>query len=78
MDNLFQAWAANYWVSLGAPKSKLVIGMGTYGRGNRLAGPANGVGAPTSGASDKQPFTREIGIASYYEVFIYMYFIFNV
>ncbi|XP_059164930.1 chitotriosidase-1-like [Physella acuta] len=63
-------WVANYWVSLGAPKSKLVIGMPLYGRSFTLEKdtPFIGVGAPILGAGQPGPYTSEAGILAYYEV----------
>ena len=66
---LTQMWAANYWVSKGAPKEKLVIGMATYGRTFTLAAGNNvGIGAPAVGAGTAGKFTRERGFLAYYEV----------
>ena len=60
---------ANYWVNLGAPPSKLVIGMATYGRGFALDDRDNfHVGAPIKGLSPAGSFTREAGFMAYYEV----------
>lgn len=62
-------WAAEYWVSLGVPKSKLVIGMATYGRTFRLADAGhNDLGAPATGPGQTGTFTREAGFLSYYEI----------
>lgn len=62
-------WAANYWVSQGAPKNKLVIGMATYGRGFTLTNAANNkYGDDVKGACNAGPFTREAGFISYFEV----------
>ena len=64
-----QEWAANYWVSKGCPKSKLVIGMATYGRSYRLSkANNNGMGAAASGPADRGAFTRQPGVYAYYEV----------
>ena len=68
----WQAWGANYWVSLGAPKDKLVIGLATYGRSFTLSNAAeNAVRSPASGPATSGDFTREAGFFSYYEVIIY-------
>ena len=62
-------FAANYWVSKGCPKEKLVIGIASYGRGFTLSNPANtGLGAGARGGSIAGSFTREAGFLSYYEV----------
>ena len=66
---MFQDSAAKYWVEKGAPRSKLIIGMATYGRGFLLTNPAvSGVGAPTKGPSPAGRYTRESGFLAYYEV----------
>nr|UBY12664.1 chitinase [Eisenia andrei] len=68
-DTLNLDWAAKYWVELGAPKEKLVIGLPTYGRCFTLADPAqNGLGAPVIGPCKNGTYTREAGFLSYYEV----------
>ncbi|XP_072044875.1 chitinase-3-like protein 1 isoform X2 [Amphiura filiformis] len=61
-------WAANEWLARGTPQSKLVLGMGTYGRAFTLAGTENGVNAPASGGASKGTYTRETGFWSYYEI----------
>ena len=53
----------------GCPASKLVIGMSTYGRGFKLANPANhGMGAAANGACAVGPITATSGFLAYYEV----------
>ena len=59
----------NYYVSLGAPPEKLVVGMPMYGRGYKIAN--NGhhdIGTPSSGRTPPNKYTRENGVYSYYEV----------
>ena len=64
-----QDWAANYWVQLGVPRHKLVIGMATYGRGFTLADRDQyDVGAAIKGKSAAGTYTREPGFLAYYEV----------
>ena len=65
----FQAWASNYWVSMGVPKSKLNIGLALYGRGFVMDNPANHKpGAPAKGPCSAGEYTRENGYLAYYEV----------
>ncbi|XP_069125184.1 acidic mammalian chitinase-like [Argopecten irradians] len=62
-------WVSNYWVTLGAPRDKLNIGLASYGRGFTLTSESEyGLGAPVSGASPAGPFTQEAGYLSYYEI----------
>ncbi|KAJ4447149.1 hypothetical protein ANN_09150 [Periplaneta americana] len=61
--------AIKYWISQGAPASKLNLGMGTYGRSFTLASTSNtGVGAPTTGPGQAGPYTREGGTLGYNEI----------
>ena len=67
--NIFKEWAANYWADGGCPKSKLVIGVPSYGRSFRLSDASNHeVNDSASGGGAAGTFTRESGFLSYYEV----------
>uniref|UniRef100_A0A914PT27 Chitinase n=1 Tax=Panagrolaimus davidi TaxID=227884 RepID=A0A914PT27_9BILA len=60
--------AMNHWAEKGMPKEKLIVGIALYGRGWALDDPSN-TGIGSSGkAAPKREFTREDGIASYYEI----------
>ncbi|WAR13234.1 CHIA-like protein [Mya arenaria] len=62
-------WAANYWVTKGAPRHKLVIGLALYGRSFALTSPARtDVGAPATGPGPKGRYTGEAGFLAYYEI----------
>jgi chitinase len=62
------SFASNYWVSQGAPKDKLVIGLPTYSRSFTLNDPSvSGLNAPAR-IGDAGPFTREGGFLAYYEI----------
>ncbi len=66
---LEQEWCTNYWVAGGCPKKKLVIGMPTYGRNNKLTNPANhGLYAPAKGPGPAGRYTQTPGFKAYYEV----------
>ncbi|CAL1528693.1 unnamed protein product [Lymnaea stagnalis] len=62
-------WVAKYYVSLGAPKSKLNLGIATYGRTFHLANANNhNIGATVSGTGTAGPITKDAGSLAYYEV----------
>lgn len=62
-------FGAKKWASMGAPKEKLVIGQGAYGRTFTLANVKhNGMNAASSGGGKKGEFTGEEGFLAYYEV----------
>lgn len=62
-------FSMNYWVSLGAKKEQLVMGVGTYGRGFTLIDPNNnGVFAPASGPIGKASYTASDGFWGYNEL----------
>ncbi|KAK2497789.1 hypothetical protein MC885_017827, partial [Smutsia gigantea] len=61
-------FAVQQWLQKGAPASKLILGMPTYGRSFTLASSDSGVGAPATGPGAPGPFTKEAGVLSYYEV----------
>ena len=71
----FQNFTMNYWHSLGANKTKLVMGMPMYGQTFTLGSTAEtGLGAPApQGGGNKGRFTRQKGFASYYEVMLIRY-----
>lgn len=61
--------SVHYWMSLGAPKEKLILGMGTYGRGVTLNNPSeNGLYAPGNEPLRAGPYTREKGFWGYNEI----------
>ena len=64
-----QEWAANYWHSNGCPKEKLIIGLGTYGRGFLLCNPSETqIGSCAKDGCAAGTYTREKGFLAYYEV----------
>lgn len=57
------------WERMGAPKSKLVVGLATYGRSFTLASQSqNGMNSPTSGGGKAGEFTKEAGFLAFYEI----------
>lgn len=58
-----------YWIELGAPPSKLVMGMPLYGQSFTLADPKNnGLNAKAPGPGTAGEFTRAAGFLAYYEI----------
>jgi chitinase len=56
-------------VKAGAERSKLVLGIPTYGRTYTLFNPdSTDIGAPTDGPGDQGDATKEKGFLAYYEV----------
>ncbi|KAJ8299410.1 hypothetical protein KUTeg_023470 [Tegillarca granosa] len=64
---LVKKWVAEYWVSLGAPKQLLNIGLATFGRSFKLATSYTGIGASATGQPRKGEHTKQASILSYYE-----------
>lgn len=58
-----------FYVSHGASRSKLVLGIPTYGRSYTLANPdAHEISSPTIGPGEKGEGTKEDGYLAYYEI----------
>ena len=68
-DTLTVSHALKVWEGKGAPASKLIVGIATYGRGWTLNDESqHDMGAKAHGASTAGRFTREMGFLSYYEI----------
>jgi len=67
-DELTVDFAVNYWISKGCPRSKMVVGIPTYGRTWTLAGPTNTIKSAASGPGSAGPITRESGFLAYSEI----------
>jgi chitinase len=63
-------------VQKGAPKEKMNIGMGLYGRSFKLpyGTSSHEMGCPAKGAGAAGLYTREAGFMAYYEVCFFFYF----
>ncbi|CAG9129918.1 unnamed protein product [Plutella xylostella] len=59
----------NVWLTNGAPASKLVLGLPSYGKSFTLASLNNtGTGAAHAGGGAPGPYTGETGTLAYYEI----------
>lgn len=69
-DLTFNAnFSINYWLSQGADRKKIIMGMPMYGQSFSLADNANhGLNAPTYGGGEAGEATRARGFLAYYEV----------
>ena len=68
-DTLNVEWASNYWIKKGADRSKLMVGIPTYGHVMKLCDPANGqgMGSKTCGTGKEGRYTASPGFEAYYE-----------
>ncbi|KFM57731.1 Chitotriosidase-1, partial [Stegodyphus mimosarum] len=66
-------YAIQLWIKRGAPRNKIVLGMGLYGRSFTLAKPsANGIGAPVTGKGKGGWMTKEPGMLGYNEICLHV------
>lgn len=66
--NLNTDFAIQYWIQNGAEPSKLLLGMGAYGRGFVLADPEdNGLYASANGPIEAGRYTQQAGFWGYNE-----------
>lgn len=58
------------WIARGASVSKLALGLVTYSRSFQLQSstPGQGPGAAGQGYGATQPYSKQVGLASYYEI----------
>lgn len=57
-----------YWISKGVDKSKLNVGIGTYGRGFTMQNDQSDLNSPTNGPSQAGPYTNAQGTIGYNEI----------
>ncbi|XP_044316703.1 probable chitinase 10 isoform X2 [Drosophila rhopaloa] len=66
-------FSINYWISKGAERQKLVMGMPMYGQSFSLAAPSeHQLNAPTYGGGEAGEATRARGFLAYYEICSYI------
>ncbi|CAK1552087.1 unnamed protein product [Leptosia nina] len=62
-------FTVNYWMSKGAPRSKLIMGMPLYGQSFSLVENAgNSLGAPSNAGGEAGDETRARGFLAFYEI----------
>lgn len=62
-------YSINYWLQLGAPAEKLILGLASYGRSFTLQDTQhNSVNQPIMGPGTAGPYTREPGSLGYNEI----------
>ncbi|XP_055966714.1 chitinase-3-like protein 1 [Sorex fumeus] len=61
-------YALSYMVRRGAPASKLLMGIPSFGRTFTLSSALTDVGAPVSGPGEPGRFTKDPGMLAYYEI----------
>lgn len=67
--NNYADYGIKYWMKLGAPSEKLILGAPTYGITYTLTKASNhGLNAPVTGVGQAGQFTQSPGIVAYYEV----------
>ncbi|KAL8594958.1 hypothetical protein ACOMHN_038755 [Nucella lapillus] len=68
-SELFQNWSIDYWLDMGVPQDKLVVGLATYGMSFTLREPQHhDVHSPAKGGGRMGRYTKETGILAYYEI----------
>ncbi|KAI8776875.1 acidic mammalian chitinase [Biomphalaria glabrata] len=66
---LCQNWAVNFWLSQGVPKSKILLGLATYGMSFTLEDARqNRLKAPVLDFGRGGQYTRQEGILAYFEI----------
>lgn len=71
--------AVNHWKTLGAPTSKLVLGVPSYGETFKLSDyydHNNGIGALAAGPGYAGYYTNKPGYLAYFEVILFFYLVF--
>ncbi|XP_012585477.1 PREDICTED: oviduct-specific glycoprotein [Condylura cristata] len=68
-DHKSSAYAMNYWLKLGAPPRKLIMGLPAYGRTFLLSKASeNGLQAAAAGPGSPGKYTNRAGFLAYFEV----------
>jgi chitinase len=62
-------FSVNYWIQLGMPKQKIMMGIPMYGQTFTLSNPSNtNIGSLSNGGGLPGEFTKQSGMLSYYEI----------
>ena len=72
ISHYFLTFRANYWVSEGCPKHKLVVGIPTYGRSWTLSGGQTSLNSPAKGPGMTGPLSKAEGFLAYNEICNYV------
>lgn len=65
----FQSAATEYLISKGADKKKIILGIPFYGQTFTLKSPKeNTIGSDVTGPGNPGPYTKQPGMAAYYEI----------
>ncbi|KAF5270888.1 hypothetical protein FQR65_LT05405 [Abscondita terminalis] len=69
-DPISVSSCVSYWLSKGAPASKIIVGIPIYGRTFTLQNTnSNNMGAPITGPGNPGPYTQEAGTMIYNEIY---------
>ncbi|XP_055296593.1 probable chitinase 10 [Sitodiplosis mosellana] len=68
-NNMYVDYAVQYWIQLGTPSTKLILGAPCYGKSFTLANAQdNGMNAPTTDPGQAGQLTGAAGTLAYYEI----------
>ena len=69
LNEIFQAWAVDRWISGGAPRNKLIMGLTSSATSFTLTNKTlTDVGSPVDGPGKQGPYLGSAGHVTYYRV----------